>query len=167
MNRPVIFIISLASVFLLSGTVLYGEDSQVEKRIDDLIKKMSINDKVKLIAGNEMETYDLANLGIPKLKMDDGPVGVARVGPVTAFPSSICMAAAWDPDAVYKMSTALAEELKAKDKNMSLAPCVNIHRVPMGGRNFESYGEDPYLSSRLVVAYVKGLQDNKDRKSVV
>ena len=161
MNRPVIFIISLASVFLLSGTVLYGEDSQVEKRIDDLIKKMSINDKVKLIAGNEMETYDLANLGIPKLKMDDGPVGVARVGPVTAFPSSICMAAAWDPDAVYKMSTALAEELKAKDKNMSLAPCVNIHRVPMGGRNFESYGEDPYLSSRLVVAYVKGLQDNK------
>ncbi len=153
--------VSLVSVFLLSGTILYGEDLQVEKKIDELINKMTLSEKVTLIGGNGMETYTIGRLGIPKLKMDDGPVGVARAGPVTAFPSAVCMAATWDPDVAYKMSTALSEELKAKDKNMSLAPCVNIHRIPMGGRNFESYGEDPYLSSRLVVAYVKGLQDNK------
>jgi beta-glucosidase len=161
MNKPGILLISFVSFLLFSGATVYGEDRQVEKKIDELIKKMSINEKVTLIAGNEMETYPIGRLGIPKLKMDDGPVGVARSGPVTAFPSSICMAATWDPDIVYKVSTALAEELKAKDKNMSLAPCINIHRAPMGGRNFESFGEDPYLSSRLAVAYVKGLQDNK------
>ena len=161
MNRPGIFLISFISFLLLSGAALYGEDLQVEKRIDELIKKMSINEKVTLIAGNGMETYTIGNLGVPKLKMCDGPVGVARSGQVTAFPSSICMAATWDPDQVYKVSTALAEEVKAKDRNMSLSPCINIHRIPMGGRNFESFGEDPYLSSRLVVAYVKGLQDNK------
>ncbi|MFA5339774.1 MAG: glycoside hydrolase family 3 C-terminal domain-containing protein [Candidatus Omnitrophota bacterium] len=161
MNRPGIFLLALVLFLLFSGAAVYGEDQQVEKKIDELIKKMTLGEKVTLIAGNEMETYSIDRLGIPKLKCCDGPVGVARSGPVTAFPSSICMAATWDPDLIYKVSTALAEEVKGKDRNMSLAPCVNIHRVPMGGRNFESFGEDPYLSSRLAVAYVKGLQDNK------
>ncbi|MDD4879372.1 MAG: glycoside hydrolase family 3 C-terminal domain-containing protein, partial [Candidatus Omnitrophica bacterium] len=161
MNRPGVFLISLVSFLLVSGAIVYGEDSQVENKIDELIKKMTLSEKVTLIAGNEMETYAIGRLSIPKLKMCDGPVGVARSGPVTALPSSICMAATWDPDLIYKVSTVLAEEVKGKDRNMSLGPCVNIHRVPMGGRNFESFGEDPYLTSRLTVKYVKGLQDNK------
>lgn len=120
---------------------------------------MSISDKITLIAGSDMDTYSIERLGIPRLKMCDGPVGVRR-GQATAFPSSICMAATWDPEMIYSISSAIAEEAKAKGRNMSLAPCVNILRVPMGGRNFESFGEDPYLASRMAVAYVKGLQDN-------
>lgn len=120
---------------------------------------MSIYDKVTLIAGSDMDTRAIESLGIPRLKMCDGPVGVRR-GQATAFPSSICMAATWDPDMVYRVSSAIADEAKAKGRNMSLAPCINILRVPMGGRDFESYGEDPYLASRMAVAYVEGLQEN-------
>ena len=159
-NRMRLFCALTASFILFSCAALYGNDAQAEKKINEIIKKMTIDDKVTLIAGNDMETFYIGRVNIPQLKMCDGPVGV-RIGSATAFPSSICSAATWDPEMVYKVSSALAEEAKANGRNMSLAPCINIHRVPMGGRNFESFGEDPYLTSRLAVAYVKGLQDNK------
>src|SRR3989338_2655834 len=158
MNRTRIF--SLALVLLLSCAVPYADDPQVEKKINGLIKKMSIYDKVTFIAGSDMDTYPIERLGIPRLKMCDGPVGVRR-GQATAFPSSVCMAATLDPGMVYEIASAIAEEAKAKGRNMSLAPCINILRVPMGGRSFEGFGEDPYLVSRMAVAYVKGLQENR------
>lgn len=137
-----------------------GVDAATEKKIDDIIGKMTIQEKVRLIAGNEMETYAIARVGIPQLRMCDGPLGV-RHGQATAFPASVSLAASWSPETVYEVSSSLADEAKAKGRNMSLAPCINIHRVPMGGRNFESFGEDPYLASRMAVAYIKGIQDKK------
>jgi len=158
LSRARVFLAAL--ILLLSYCPLpYADDPQVEKKINGLIKKMSLDDKVTLIAGSDMDTYPIEKLGIQRLKMCDGPVGVRR-GQATAFPSSICMAATWDPEMVYRVSSAIADEAKARGRNMSLAPCINILRVPMGGRNFESFGEDPYLASRMAVAYVKGLQDN-------
>ncbi|MFA6356764.1 MAG: glycoside hydrolase family 3 C-terminal domain-containing protein [Candidatus Omnitrophota bacterium] len=137
-----------------------GVDAATEKKIDDIIGKMTIQEKVKLIAGNEMETYAIARVGIPQLRMCDGPLGV-RHGQATAFPASVSLAASWSPETAYEVSSSLADEAKAKGRNMSLAPCINIHRVPMSGRNFESFGEDPYLASRMAVAYIKGIQDKK------
>lgn len=144
--------------FLLSSFVNAAE-VQIDEKIEDLLKKMTLEEKVTLIAGNDMETYPIERLGIPSIKMADGPVGV-REGISTSFPSSISMAASWDIDLINKIGWALAREVKAKGRHMLLAPCVNINRVPMGGRNFESFGEDPYLTSRLTVSYVKGLQDH-------
>ncbi|MDD5423833.1 MAG: glycoside hydrolase family 3 C-terminal domain-containing protein [Candidatus Omnitrophica bacterium] len=135
-------------------------DASTEKKIDDIIGKMTIQEKVKLIAGNEMETYAIARVGIPQLRMCDGPLGV-RHGQATAFPASVSLAASWSPETTYEVSSSLADEAKAKGRNMSLAPCINIHRVPMSGRNFESFGEDPYLASRMAVAYIKGVQDKR------
>ncbi|MFA5093723.1 MAG: glycoside hydrolase family 3 N-terminal domain-containing protein, partial [Candidatus Omnitrophota bacterium] len=151
---------AVISALACSAGILDAETGPAaEKKIDDIISRMTLDEKVRLIAGNEMETYAINRLGIPQLKMCDGPLGV-RHGQATAFPAPAALSATWEPDMVYKVSTALSEEVKAKGRNMSLAPCINILRVPMGGRNFESFGEDPYLTSRLTVAYIKGLQDH-------
>ncbi len=150
------FFVGLIS-FLLTSLVSAAE-LQNEAKIEDLLKRMTLEEKITLIAGNDMETHPIKRLGIPSIKMADGPVGV-REGNSTCFPSSIAMASSWDTDLVNKIAWALAREIKAKGRNMLLAPCININRVPLGGRNFESFGEDPYLASRLAVSYVRGLQD--------
>lgn len=151
---------SIALTALILNSFVNALELQVEKKIEDLLKQMTLKEKVTLIAGNDMNTIRIERLGIPSLKMCDGPVG-ARWGDSTCFPSSIAMAASWDVDLIEKISRAIAEEVKAKGRHMLLAPCININRVPMGGRNFESFGEDPYLTSRLAVSYVKGLQGQK------
>lgn len=149
------FFVALIS-FLLSSFVSAAE-LQIEGEVEALLKRMTLEEKITLIAGKDMDTNHIGRLGIPSLKMCDGPVGV-RWEKSTSFPSSIGIAASWDTDLVSKIAGALAKEVRAKGRHMLLAPCININRVPMGGRNFESFGEDPYLTSRLAVSYVKGLQ---------
>ena len=128
--------------------------------IDDYIKGMSLDEKIELIAGDEFDTKPNKRLGIPSLKMTDGPVGV-RWGCSIAFPAGIAMAATWNTNLINKLGKALALETLAKGRNVILGPCVNIARVPHGGRNFESFGEDPYLTSRIAVDYIKGVQSEK------
>ena len=89
--------------------------------------------------------------------MSDGPVGV-RWEASNSYPSGISMAATWNPELINKVGSSIAQDLKAKGRNLILGPCVNILRVPHGGRNFESFGEDPYLTSRIAVDYIKGVQ---------
>jgi len=129
----------------------------VEKRVDDLISKMTLEEKIDMLGGTGFGTKPNARLGIPELKMTDGPVGV-RWGTSTAFPMAIMLASTWDTALAGRYGWAISQEVKAKDRNIILGPCININRVPQGGRNFESYGEDPYLTSRIAVSYVRGVQ---------
>ncbi|MFH0838866.1 MAG: glycoside hydrolase family 3 C-terminal domain-containing protein [Candidatus Omnitrophota bacterium] len=133
-------------------------DWETEKIISDLISRMTVEEKVHLIAGKDMDTFPITRLGIPALKMADGPVGI-RLEKSVSFPASVSMAASWDTDLIEKVGQALAREAKGKGRNMLLGPCVDIHRVPMAGRNFESFGEDPYLSGQMAAAYIKGVQE--------
>jgi beta-glucosidase len=147
----------------------------VEQRVEDLLKRMTLEEKVAMASGGGwMESKANDRLGIPAIKMADGPVGVrAWFGPSsltmradsplptitsTAFPAGIAMGATWDPELVGQVARAIADEAKALGRDMMLGPGVNIVRTPFAGRNFEMYGEDPYLSSRLVVAYIKAMQ---------
>lgn len=129
----------------------------VEERVDDLLKQMTLEEKIDMIGGTGFETKAIERLGIPPLNMSDGPLGV-RWDNSTALPSGILLGATWNPDLITKLGTVLATETKAKGRQVILAPCVNIARIPMGGRNFESYGEDPYLTSHIAVNYIKGVQ---------
>jgi len=129
-------------------------------RVADLLSKMTLDEKIDLLSGSKetgFDTRENQRLGIPSLKMTDGPLGV-RWGKATSFPCGAAVAATWDTTLVARFGSALAEETRAKGRNMLLGPCVNIHRFPAGGRNFESYGEDPWLASRLAVSYIKALQ---------
>jgi beta-glucosidase len=142
----------------------------VEVRVADLLAQMTPQEKALMLAGSGwMESYPIPRLGIPAIKMADGPLGVrnwsgssalAHGAPIhtTAFPAGIAAAATWDTEIVRSQGRVVAEEVKALGRDMILGPTVNIHRTPLWGRNFEGYGEDPYLAARMAVAYVEGVQ---------
>ncbi len=133
-----------------------------EARIKDLLVKMTLDEKIYQLSGYGdigFDTRENKRLGIPGFKMTDGPLGV-RWGKATSFPCGVALAATWDTALIARLATALAEETHAKGRNYLLGPCVNIHRFPAGGRNFESYGEDPWLASRLAVNYIRTLQSH-------
>ncbi|MDQ7817227.1 MAG: glycoside hydrolase family 3 C-terminal domain-containing protein [Melioribacteraceae bacterium] len=132
-------------------------DISVEERVNDLLSRLTLKEKIDLLGGTGFATKSIDRLGIPELRMADGPVGV-RWGESTAFPVSIAMAATWDPVLVKGIGSAIGRETKGKARHVILGPCVNIARLPMGGRNFESFGEDPYLASRMTVNYIDGVQ---------
>ncbi|MGA3045539.1 MAG: glycoside hydrolase family 3 C-terminal domain-containing protein [Terracidiphilus sp.] len=146
----------------------------VDKRVADLLGRMTLEEKATMLSGSGwMESAPIERLGIPAIKMADGPLGVrswagsstitnSAGNPVkvltTSFPSGVAMAATWDTELVQREGQAIAQEVKALGRDMILGPTVNINRVPLWGRNFEGYGEDPYLTSRMGVAYIKGVQ---------
>src|SRR6516165_10030292 len=146
----------------------------VEQRVKDLLGRMTLQEKASILAGSGwMESMPIERLGIPAIKMADGPMGVrswmgssaitsATNAPMkvlaTSFPSGVAMAATWDAPLVQQEGKAIAQEVKALGRDMILGPTVNINRVPLWGRNFEGYGEDPFLSGRLAVAYIHGVQ---------
>lgn len=100
----------------------------------------------------------IPRLGLPRLKMADGPLGVRNYGPATAMAGGIALAATWNPSLAERMGTELGRDARAKGVHFLLGPGVNIYRAPMNGRNFEYFGEDPLLASRIAVGYIKGVQ---------
>ncbi|HTT64216.1 MAG TPA: glycoside hydrolase family 3 C-terminal domain-containing protein [Bryobacteraceae bacterium] len=145
----------------------------VEQRVNDMLARMTPEEKASMLSGSGwMESQPIPRLDIPAIKMADGPMGVrnwrgssavtnaASTVPVTAtaFPAGIAMAASWDAALVAREARAIAQEVKALGRDMILGPTVNINRVPLWGRNFEGYGEDPYLAARMGVAYIKAVQ---------
>ena len=148
------------------GVPLYKTPgAPLEDRVSDLLKLLTLDEKLDLIGGTGFATRGIARVGLPPMGMCDGPIGVrggeeGTIGPATAFPCGIAMAATWDPAIVERIGAAIGRELRNKGTGayVILGPCVNIHRTPLGGRNGESYSEDPYLASRMAAAYVRGVQ---------
>lgn len=136
----------------------------MDTRIEEILTEMTLTEKVALLAGADMwHTVPLPRLNIPVLKVTDGPNGArgadGNQGPSSAaFPVGVAVAATWNPELARRLGAALAAETKAKGAHILLAPTVNLHRSPLAGRNFETYGEDPYLSGRMATAYIQGLQ---------
>ncbi len=136
-------------------------DPVAERRIKRLVAAMSLEEKTQLLYGaTVMELHEVRRLNIPSLKLADGPLGI-RWGKATAFPCPLGMAATWDVELIERVGIALGKEWRNKGRQVWLGPCVNIVRVPHGGRNFETYGEDPYLNSRMAVAAIRGAQSQK------
>jgi len=136
-------------------------------RIEDLLGRMSIEEKVSMLAGSDQwHGTGVPRLGIPPIKMTDGPCG-ARGGQyesgttAACFPCGTALAATWNPELVERVGAALAEEARSKRAQVLLAPTVNIHRSPLAGRNFECYSEDPHLTARIAVSYIRGVQSRK------
>lgn len=154
---------------------VYLDDSQpITRRVEDALSRMTLDEKIAIIhAQSKFSTPGVPRLGIPELWMSDGPHGVR--GEVswddwgyagwtndscTAFPALTCLAATFDPELSYIYGKALGEEARYRNKEVLLGPGVNIYRTPMNGRNFEYLGEDPFLASKMVVPYIRGVQSN-------
>ncbi len=141
-----------------------------DQRVQDLLGRMTLEEKVSMLAGaGWMESVAVPRLGIPSIRMADGPAGIrswlgssaiSNSAPFTstAFPAGIALGATWDPAMARRVGKAIGQEVKAIGRDMILGPTVNIQRVPLWGRNFEGYGEDPYLAARMAVGYIKGVQ---------
>ncbi|MFZ0923995.1 MAG: glycoside hydrolase family 3 C-terminal domain-containing protein, partial [Candidatus Acidiferrales bacterium] len=133
--------------------------ASVEKRVDALLGQMTLEEKIELIGGTKnFFTRPIPRLGIPSLKMSDGPLGVHDYGPTTAYAAGIALAASWDSDLAKRVGTSMGRDARARGVDIVLAPALNIYRAPMNGRNFEYFGEDPYLASRMAVSVVEGMQ---------
>jgi beta-glucosidase len=148
-----------ASSIALATPVYKDPKASTENRIKDLIPRMTLDEKVSMLGGDgtAFATKPVERLGIPSIQMSDGPLGV-RMGEATAFPSAISLAATFDPEVVGEMAKAMGLEIRALGRDMLLGPCINIARTPFGGRNFESFGEDPFLTSQFADSYVRQLQ---------
>lgn len=152
--------------------VYLDESKPVEQRIDDALSRMTLDEKIAVIhAQSKFSSPGVKRLGFPDLWTDDGPHGVRpdvlwdeweQAGQTNdscvAFPALTCLAATWNPQLARLYGENLAEEALYRNKHVMLGPGVNIYRTPLGGRNFEYMGEDPWLASRMVVPYIQGLQ---------
>ena len=141
-----------------SGNKIIGTDKEIEKKIDKILGQMTLEEKIDQITGDDFKTKPNRRLGIPALVMTDGPLGPRGRGPNTVFSAPINFAAAWDLDLTRRIGEAMGDETRILGFNLLLGPGVNISRVPYGGRNFESFGEDPYLMAEMTVPIIKGIQ---------
>ncbi|MFT4164838.1 MAG: glycoside hydrolase family 3 N-terminal domain-containing protein, partial [Microlunatus sp.] len=149
--------------------VLSWVSPATEERVNELLEQLTVEEKVAFVTGDLNWNYGfysgpIERLGIPALQMADGPAGVrinkgdVHDGRATALPAPIALAATWDPSLAAEYGTVIGVECRATDHNVSLGPAVDIARVPLGGRTFESYGEDPLLAGRIGVEFVRGVQ---------
>ena len=162
MNYKSVSFLLLTSVLLFAASCSKQTDDQ---KADEAISKLSLKQKLDLLGGTGFATKPIDSLGIPEIKMSDGPLGV-RWEKATAFPAAVALASTWDTTLAYEVGVVLGQETKAKGRDMLLGPCIGIVRTPQGGRNFESYGEDPFLNGRFATSWIKGLQSEKVLASV-
>ena len=157
LSSVAVLALSLAPVTFAQAPV--PDSPAIEQRIDTMLAKLTTAEKIQLLGGHdEMFTFAEPSIGLPELKMSDGPLGVRTWGPSTAYPAGVALAATWDPKLAEREGVALGQDARARGVNFLLGPGVNIYRAPMNGRNFEYLGEDPYLAAHMAVGYIDGVQ---------
>ena len=134
--------------------------------VEQLLLELSLDEKALLTAGEDMWSVPaIDRLGIPKIRVTDGPNGargssLLGLGDATAacIPCGSALGATWNTELIERVGVMLGEEAITKAARVLLAPTINLHRSPLGGRNFECYSEDPLLSGRIAAAFVRGVQ---------
>jgi beta-glucosidase len=170
---------SLYGIFALSAALLFLSCAEkpphpfndpslsVEERVNDLLTHLTFEEKAGFMSGETMwYLQEIPRLGIPKMQVTDCGHGVTVIldenddysGCATSFPTAVAQAASWDKALVKKVGAAIGRETRATGSGVLLAPMVNIHRIPVGGRNYETYSEDPYLTGILAAAFIEGVQ---------
>ncbi len=147
-------------------TVDTDEKTEIENRVSDLLTKLTLKEKFKLLASHGRRriytTDPIKRLSIPSFKMTDGPLGASfhssSLKKNTRFPAPIGLAATWNKDLTRKVGEAMGEEVRAIGRHMILAPAMNIHRTPLCGRTFEYFSEDPFLTKEIALHLLKGIQ---------
>ena len=157
----------------MMGQVYLDASAPIEDRIEDALSRMTLQEKIAIIhAQSKFSSPGVARLGIPGIWCTDGPHGIRpevlwdewnQAGwtndSCIAFPALTCLAATWNTDMSYLYGVSIGEEARYRNKDVLLGPGVNIYRTPLNGRNFEYMGEDPCLASKMVVPYIKGVQE--------
>ncbi len=155
-------VILLVSLVRIAASQTSGAPADVDKRVDAILSRMTLEEKITYIGGiNNFFIRAVPRLGIPELKMSDGPLGVHDYGPTTAYAAGIALAASWDTDLAGRVGAMMGDDARARGVHFILAPGMNLYRAPMCGRNFEYLGEDPFLASRMAVSLIQGIQGRR------
>ena len=156
MKKFFTLLFALLAVVTLSAQQITAD---AKRRAAELVSKMTLEEKIAYIGGyRKFYIRPIERLGIPEIRMADGPQGVRNNTKSTMFASGIAVAATWNKEAVYNMGVGLGQDCRARGVHILLGPGVNIYRSPLCGRNFEYFGEDPYLAAQTAVQYIKGVQ---------
>ena len=176
--RPRVLCLAISSVVAMSCFAqkfpFQDENLPIEQRVEDLLGRMSLEEKIAIIhAQSKFSSPGVPRLGVPELWCTDGPHGIRpevkwdewdQAGwtndSIVAFPALTCLASTWNEEMARLYGVSIGEEARYRKKDVLLGPGVNIFRTPLCGRNFEYMGEDPYLSGKMAVQYIKGVQSN-------
>src|SRR5215467_11690063 len=149
--------LQLAVFFLAFGGRAFAQTAA--DPAESILGQTTLEEKVDLLGGvDDFFLRGIPRLGVPRLRMADGPMGVRNFGPATSMAAGIGLSATWDPALAERVGTEIGRDARAKGVHFLLGPGVNIYRAPMNGRNFEYFGEDPLLASRITVGYIRGVQ---------
>ena len=152
-------IFSLLSLVLSCAAMGQTITPEIEKRAVELVAQMTLEEKLAYIGGyNGFFIRPIPRLGIPEIRMADGPQGVRNDTHSTMYPCGIAAAATWNRELARTYGHSLGQDARARGVHIMLGPGVNIYRSPLCGRNYEYYGEDPFLTSETAVAYIEGMQ---------
>jgi beta-glucosidase len=155
--RLAFFLFLIVAPLMRSQTA--PSDEQVNRRVEQLLPKMTLEEKIDLLGGVDgFFIRGVPTVGLPPLKTSDGPVGARNDGPATTMAGGIALAASWNVALAKQVGLEIGRDARARGVHFMLGPGVNIYVAPMNGRNFEYFGEDPFLASRLAVAYIEGMQ---------
>jgi beta-glucosidase len=175
--KTIVVLLLLASIGINAQNkvpVYLDDKKSIEERVADALSKMTTDEKIAMIhAQSKFSSPGVARLGIPENWMTDGPHGIRtevkwdewdQAGwtndSCIAFPALTALSATWNKEMASLYGKSIGEEARYRNKNVLLGPGVNIYRTPLNGRNFEYMGEDPFLTSKMVVPYIKGVQSN-------
>ncbi len=175
MKLKIVKLLAAAQVALVACSVAQKPQDRLlahDKEINKIIAGMSLEEKVEMLHGKtNMSSEGIPRLGIQEIRYADGPFGIREengdhfvplgwtTDSATYFPTGSALAATWSEELAYKYGTGMGTEARRRGKDVILGPAINIQRLPVGGRTYEYFSEDPFLASRLTVGYVKGTQD--------
>ena len=153
---------------LLAQTAAAPDEAALKQHADALIGKMSLEEKIDYIGGTGFAIRAVPELKLLALEMSDGPLGVrSNAGfPSTVYAGGIGLAASWDRELAERIGAGIGKDARARGIHFMLGPGVNIYRSPRNGRNFEYFGEDPYLSAAMAVGYITGMQQQSVSSTV-
>lgn len=159
-SRRVLFSNSILLAFVFIAISSFAQTaSNADARAEAILKQMTLEEKIDFIGGTDgFYIREIPRLGVPRIKMADGPLGVRNFGPATAMAGGIALTASWNPALAQRVGTEIGRDARAKGVHYLLGPGVNIYTAPMNGRNFEYMGEDPFLAARMAVNYIQGVQ---------
>lgn len=162
LNKTIPALLAALFAFVIAPVLARAQKkspAEIDREVNALLAKLTLNQKIELIGGVDgMFTHAIPQIGLPRLKMSDGPMGVRVWGPSIAYAAGIGLAASWDPTLAREVGAAIGQDARARGVHIVLGPGVNIYRLPVDGRNFEFFGEDPYLGGKIAVGYIEGMQ---------
>ena len=157
MRKFILFL--FAAIVAMPLSAQYKVIQEHKSRAAEVVSKMTLDEKIAYIGGYESwYVRAIDRLGLPAVRMADGPQGVRNNTRSTLYPSGVAAAATWDKELIEQMGISLGKDARARGVHILLGPGANIYRSPLCGRNFEYFGEDPYLAGEIATAYIKGVQ---------